>query len=71
MMNGRENGFNHRGADRSAAIRLLILLCAFFVFLRMPAGNTDPFDAEETDRDAVEDSVQTFLSGYRYPCMSQ
>ena len=72
MVNGRENGSNHRGADRSAALGLLILLCAFFIFLGMPAGNADPFDAEETEEaeeahgDAVEDAVQTFLNGYRY-----
>ena len=72
MVNGRENGSNHRGADRSAALGLLILLCAFFIFLGMPAGNADPLDAEETADteeaygDAVEDAVQTFLNGYRY-----
>ena len=72
MVNGRENGSNHRGADRSAALGLLVLLCAFFIFPGMPAGNADPFDAEETEEaeeahgDAVEDAVQTFLNGYRY-----
>lgn len=66
MVNGRENGSNHRGADRTAAFRLLILLCAFFVVLWMPGGNTDSFGAEVTDGSTVEDAVQTFLSGYRY-----